>query len=130
MSLRLDPRWLSRILKGTAFAASCIVAPKAFASVYTGCGILCGIGLASGIGGLTQVTSIVDLILLIINFILSIALLLAVLAIIIAGLYLITSNGDEGQKDKAKKIVFYAIIGIILILFARVIVSLANNIFS
>ena len=70
------------------------------------------------------------LILKIINFILDIVLLVAVLAIIVAGIYLITSNGDEGQKDKAKKIVTYVIFGIILILLAKIIVLFVNKIFG
>ncbi len=117
------------IVKAVTFAASFGWMPKAMAQVYSGCGILCGISGASGITGLAQSTSISELILKIIAFILDIALILAVLAIIIAGLYLITSQGDEGQKDKAKRIIFYAIIGILLILFSRAIVMVVNSIF-
>ena len=106
-----------------------MLVPTAMAQVYGGCGILCGIGSASGITGLAQATSVTELIFKIINFILDIALILAVLAIIIAGLYLITSQGDEGQKDKAKRIIFYAIIGILLILFSRAIVMVTNSVF-
>lgn len=115
--------------KYVAFITSLTWVPTAFAQVYSGCGIGCAITNASGITGLAQSTSISELILKIITFILDIALILAVLAIIIAGIYLITSNGDEGQKDKAKKIIYYVIIGIALILFSRVIVMLVNNIF-
>lgn len=117
------------IVQALTFALSFAWMPKAMAQVYSGCGILCGISGASGITGLAQSTSISELILKIITFILDIALILAVLAIIIAGLYLITSNGDEGQKDKAKRIIFYAIIGILLILFSRAIVMVVNSIF-
>ncbi len=120
---------MNRIVKAVTFAASFVWMPKAMAQVYSGCGILCGISGASGITGLAQSTSISELILKIITFILDIALILAVLAIIIAGLYLITSQGDEGQKDKAKRIIFYAIIGILLILFSRAIVMVVNSIF-
>ena len=98
------------------------------AQVYTGNGLSDGIAAAAGLGGISNVTSIYELILRIIYFILSIALLLAVLAIIIAGIYLIVSNGDEAQKDKAKKIIYYAIIGIVVILLSRVIVSFVNSI--
>jgi len=117
------------IVKVATFVASFAWMPSAMAQVYSGCGIMCGISGASGITGLAQSTSISELILRIIAFILDIALILAVLAIIIAGLYLITSNGDEGQKDKAKRIIFYAVIGILLILFSRAIVLVVNNIF-
>lgn len=102
----------------------------AHAQVYGGGTLQDGIAQASGLGGISTITSVNQLIVKIIYFILDIALLLAVAAIIIAGIYLITSNGDEGQRDKAKKIIYYAIIGIVVILLSRVIVSFVNNIFS
>jgi hypothetical protein len=71
-----------------------------------------------------------EVVLRIINFILDVILIIAVLAIIVAGVYLIVSNGDDAQKEKAKKIVMYVVIGIILILFSRAIVILVNNTFG
>ncbi len=100
------------------------------ASVYTGNGLFSGLDSLAGVGGISSATSIRALILSIIAFLLDIVLLLAVLAVIIAGIYLIVSNGDEANKDKAKKIVFYAIAGIILIVFARVIVVFVNTVFA
>lgn len=120
-------------LLAAAFAAvgTAIALPTvAYASVYSGQGILGGIAAATGLGGIVGATSITELIVKVINFILNVVLLLAVLAIIIAGIYLIVSNGEEGQKDKAKKIIMYAIIGIIVILLSRAIVIFVNNIFS
>lgn len=122
-------RCLRRSLSALTVLLSC-AAPKAFAQVYSGCGIFCGIDSAGGIDGLSQSKSITELIMIVITFILDIALIIAVLAIIIAGMYLITSNGDEGQKDKAKQIIWYCILGILLILFSRAIVMLVNSIFS
>lgn len=49
--------------------------------------------------------------------------LIAVVVIIIAGIWLIVGLGDDGAKDKAKKIVLYTIVGLILILIARAIVT-------
>jgi hypothetical protein len=54
-------------------------------------------------------TLIVDLIKVVLDFIL----LIAVVYVIIAGIRLIVSGGDEGQKDKAKTTIIYVIIGII-----------------
>jgi len=113
-----------------ACAVSAIVPIQAIAQVYNGGGVNAGIQAASGLGGITGETSIIDIILKIILFILDIALILAVAAIVIAGIYLITSNGEESQKDKAKNIIYYVIIGIIVILFSRVIVVFVNNIFN
>lgn len=50
--------------------------------------------------------------------------LVAVIVIIIAGIRLIVSQGEDEQKDKAKKTIFYAIAGLLVVLFARVIVEL------
>lgn len=94
----------------------------AYTAVYGGSGLS-----PTPISGLSSSISITDIIIKIINFILDLVLIIAVLAVIIAGFYLITSNGDEGQKDKAKTIILYVLIGIIVILLARVIVLFVNN---
>lgn len=109
---------------------SMLITQRAQAAVYGGGGIIDGIGNAFGLGGISSISTIRELIVAIINFILDILLLLAIGAIIVAGVYLITSNGEEGQKDKAKKIIFYAVAGIIVALFSRVIVLFVNSIFS
>ncbi len=49
--------------------------------------------------------------------------LVAVIMIIVAGIFLIASLGNEEAKNKAKNIVKYVAIGLLVILFARVIVS-------
>lgn len=64
-----------------------------------------------------------EIILKIINFVLGLVGLLAVLFLIIAGVMYITSLGDEGKAEKAKKMILYIIIGILLVLFAAVIVN-------
>lgn len=122
--------------KTKAFVTVSVVAPvvlgfqQAFAAVYGGGGIQDGINQAAGLGGISNVTSVRDIIIRVITFILDIVLLLAVAAIIIAGIYLITSNGEEGQKDKAKRIIYYALIGIVVVLFSRMIVIFVNTIFA
>ena len=45
------------------------------------------------------------------------------IAIVVAGLFLILGMGDETSKDRAKKIVLYTIIGLLVLLFVRVIVG-------
>lgn len=103
---------------------------KATAAVYGGNGIQDGIDEISGLGGISSARTLNELIVKVIQFILDIILLLAVGAIIIAGVYLIVSNGDEGNKDKAKRIVYYAVFGIVLVLLSRVIVIFVNTIFQ
>ncbi|MDD5624071.1 MAG: hypothetical protein PHI23_05185 [Candidatus Peribacteraceae bacterium] len=48
--------------------------------------------------------------------------LIAMIVVIIAGIYLILSFGNDQAKDTAKKIVIYAIAGLVLIILARAIV--------
>jgi len=55
--------------------------------------------------------------------------LIAVIMIIIAGIYLIAGMGSDSSKDTAKKIVLYTIIGLILILIARALVTFLITIF-
>lgn len=124
------PRKSALTLSNILLLVMLLVPSVVSAQVYGGPGIEGGLGLLGGLGGISSATSVEAVILAIIAFILDIALLLAVLAIIIAGIYLIVSNGDEGNKDKAKKIITYVIIGIIVILLARIIVSLVVSIFE
>lgn len=81
------------------------------------------------IDGLATNTDIKSAIVSIITKILDFILIIAVLYVIIAGIRLIISGGDEGEKDKAKTTIIYVIAGIIIILFARVIVTFVNNLF-
>lgn len=53
--------------------------------------------------------------------------LIAVVVIVIAGIMLVVSGGDEGQKDKARKIVLYAVIGLIVIALASLIVRFVED---
>ncbi len=57
------------------------------------------------------------------TFVLDFLALAAVVFIVIAGIRLIVSQGGDEQKDKAKKTILFVIIGLLVILFARVIVG-------
>ncbi len=74
-------------------------------------------------------TSIRNIIIDIIKFVLDLVLVLGIVFVVIAGLRLIVSGGDEGEKDKAKQTIIYVIVGIIVVIFARVIVNFADNFF-
>lgn len=58
---------------------------------------------------------------------LSYAALLAVAVIVIAGFYLILGLGEETAKEKAKKIILYTAIGLIILLTAKAIVTFFIN---
>ncbi len=75
----------------------------------------------NGIPGSTDPRAVITKILAaVLNFLA----LIAVVIVIIAGIRLIMSQGEDEAKDKAKKAIFYALAGLIIVLFARVIVSL------
>ncbi len=83
-------------------------------------------GLQTGTG----TDSLKDAIIRVVTAVLDFVILIAVIYVIVAGIRLIISGGDEGEKDKAKTTIIYVIVGIIVVLFARVIVSFVNNAFS
>ena len=102
-----------------ASALACSYASTGFAQDFA--------GPTPNVGGLPDASSpddvrqvIIDILAAVLNFLA----LIAVVVIIIAGIRLIVSQGEEEQKEKAKKTIFYAVIGLIIVLFARVIVSL------
>jgi len=49
--------------------------------------------------------------------------LIAVVMIVVAGIRYIISAGEESEKDKAKKMIIYVVIGLLIILVARAIVT-------
>ena len=59
----------------------------------------------------------------VINFIVNFVALAAVIAIIVAGFYLLMGFGTETSSQKARKIILYAVIGIIVIFFSKIIVN-------
>jgi type IV secretory pathway VirB2 component (pilin) len=67
------------------------------------------------------------LILDIVGWVLNFLALLAVIYIIIAGIRLIVSQGDDDQKGKAKKTIMYVVVGLIVIILARVIVGFVTT---
>jgi type IV secretory pathway VirB2 component (pilin) len=99
------------------------MATLAFASTVTGAfaqfaGSVPDIGTPNPGGG-----DIRTAILNVLKFVLTFLALLAIIFIVVAGIRLIVSQGEEEQKEKAKKTILYVIIGLIVILFARVIVG-------
>lgn len=94
------------------------------AQVFNGGGLEDGINIAENIEGPVtggDARSLIERILLsVLNFLA----LAAVIAIIVAGIILIVSGGNEESKDRAKRIILYAIIGLLIIFFARLIVGI------
>ena len=72
-------------------------------------------------------TNPVAVVLAVFNFVLNLIGLMAAVILVIAGIRLIFSQGDEEGKDKAKKTILYAVIGLLVILFARAIIGLSTT---
>lgn len=100
-----------------AYAASTMLIGSAFAKFAD----------PTTVPGLSQNTNIKSALVTLITNVLDFILIVAVIFVIVAGIRLIVSGGDEGEKDKAKKTIIYVIVGIIVVLFARVIVTFVNN---
>lgn len=69
-------------------------------------------------------TVIIDTLKMILDFLA----LAAVIFVVVAGIRLIISGGSDEQKDKAKKTILYVVIGLLIVLFARVIVGFFTNV--
>lgn len=108
-----------------AFAMMAFQTVAAQGPIYTGGGPLEGLNAAAGLT-VPQDADPRVVITSILSSILSFMALVSVAAIIIAGIYLIVGLGSDESKDKAKKIIQYTLIGLVIILFSRVIVSLVT----
>jgi len=60
----------------------------------------------------------------IVNTILSYVALLAVVMVVLAGVWMIVSAYDDSAKEKAKKMITYTIIGLLIILLAKAIINI------
>ncbi len=99
------------------------------AAVYNGGGLGAGLGASAGINGPSKLP-IRALIIKALDYVLNFLALAGVIAVVVAGIYLIVSNGDEENKEKAKKIIIYVIVGLIIVLMAKVIVQIPLNALS
>ncbi len=115
------------ILGATALAVLASVVPDlALAQYYNGPGIVGGIQYAQSVGGISG-KGARELIVGILLAILAFMGLAAVVVIVIAGIMLVVSLGDETAKDKAKKIILYAVVGLIVIALSAAIVAIIAN---
>lgn len=113
---------------GTVFGGMALASAEAVsAQVYNGGGAVAGLAATSGLQGIPRDDDPRAIIINIITSVLSFMALIAVTTVIIAGIYLIVGMGSDDSKDKAKKIIQYTLIGLLVILFSRVIVGLVTN---
>jgi len=64
----------------------------------------------------------------IIDFLFNISIVLAPAAIICGAVYLVTAAGDPGRIETGKRIILYALLGILIFLIAKGLVSLIKTI--
>ncbi len=116
---------LKNIFRTSAIAAYSVHAMSAAAQVFDGGGIDAGLGPASNVTGIATESPrmvVLNILAAVLNYLA----LIAVAMVILAGFYLVLSLGEDEQKDKAKKIIQYTLIGLVVILFSRVIVALVT----
>jgi type IV secretory pathway VirB2 component (pilin) len=102
-------------------------AQATLAQVYNGGGLEAGIGAAASIQGPLK-GGIDAAVINVVNTILNYVALAAVIAIIVAGLYMILTGG--AQADRAKQIIIWTLVGLAVILLAKVIVNFVFNLFG
>jgi type IV secretory pathway VirB2 component (pilin) len=56
--------------------------------------------------------------------------LIAVIMIIIAGIIIVANGSNDGSRDRAKRIIIYTVIGLLIILLSSAIVRFATNAFT
>ena len=95
---------------------------RANAAVFDGGGLPAGLGAAGSMTGLSH-KPIRELIIAIVINILNFLSLAAVVVIVAAGIYLLVSFGEESARDKAKRIIIDALIGLVIVFLARVAVG-------
>lgn len=92
------------------------------ASVFTGGGVEEGIGTAGGITGLSK-KGIREIIVSIAITVINYAGLAGAIALIAAGFMLILDFGNDQLKERAKKAITYCIVGLIILMLIRAILS-------
>jgi zinc transporter ZupT len=118
-------RLLTHAAASAITLCAAIGAHSASASVFNGGGLQEGLASATMVKGLASGnvrTSVTRIITTVLNFLG----LIATAMVIIAGIYYITSLGEDDRKEKAKKIIQGTLLGLMIVLFARTIVGLVT----
>tara|TARA_Y100000310_G_C20259661_1_gene613035 strand:+ start:243 stop:608 length:366 start_codon:yes stop_codon:yes gene_type:complete len=110
-------------LRASFAALTFLAAPKAFAQLF---------GPVPDIGGVDadDTDEIRSGILQFLDIVLSFMALIAVIFIVISGIRLVVSQGEEQEKDKVKKSILYVIGGLVIILLAQAIVGFIEDVGS
>lgn len=93
------------------------------AAVFQGGGLQQGINQAQNIQGLSAAPDLRTFVINAINTAINLLGVLAAASIVVCGILLIVSLGNEDTAGKAKKGVLYSAIGLLIILFTKAIVT-------
>ncbi len=91
---------------------------------------LINFGIAGGLQNPLKADSFEALINLIINFLWDFGLVLAVLVLMIGALHILMSRGDPEKFNKGKKVMLYAVFGLLLIIIARGLIVMIIDLFT
>ena len=80
------------------------------------------------IGPIIEAKSVEEIINVIVNFIFWTALALAPIMIILAAFYFLTSGGNPEKVNTAKRIIFWTLIGLFIVLLAKAIPAIIKQI--
>ncbi len=108
--------------KAGAFFSALVFAPKALAQEI--------FGQIPDIGGTDPGGDIRQPILELLKTILGYLALLAVVYIVYAGIRLMVSRGNEEAVAEGRKTIIYVLVGLVVIIFARFIVSIATDVIA
>lgn len=121
---------MRRLLYRLAFAVPALVPGLASAGdippVFNGPGLSGGLTEAQGITGPANKT-FREIVVAIMSYVLSFVALAAVISIIVAGIWLIVGTGSDDSKTRAKNIIKFTIIGLVIIILSRVIIGFFTN---
>jgi hypothetical protein len=115
---------LRLLLSWTTLTASAGV-PQRDIPAYDGCGLRCSVAYLAEVTGILS-GDLPSTAAGMIGRALSFLSLLALLSVIAAGALLIVSNGDEQRKGRAKRMIWYTLVGLTVVLCARILVSLVT----
>jgi hypothetical protein len=77
-----------------------------------------------------QATSIPEVLGRLANFIFTLALYILPVIIVIAGIFFVTAAGNPEQIEKGKKLIIYGLMGFIIILVAKGLINLIEEVFT
>lgn len=116
-----------RVFLPSAAGVLSMLPTRVSAAVFDGGGIAAGVQAARNIRGLSHRPLREAVIIIMINL-LNFLSLAAVIVIVSAGVWLVLGFGEESSRDQVKRMIVYTLIGLVIVFFARLMVSFVLNV--